>query len=140
MKCKSKKVKYKKGYKYVLIEQFVCSIPIYPEEDIITDFIKLSKNGKLIIEKYYAWDGASGPTIDTKSSIRGSLVHDALYQLMRMELLDISWRPVADYILKSLCKTDGMCWVRRNIWERCVNWFASGCASKDNVKKVLIAP
>ena len=38
----------------------------------------------------YGRDGPSGPTLDTRDFIRGSLVHDALYQLMREGLLDHS--------------------------------------------------
>jgi hypothetical protein len=38
--------------------------------------------------KGYAWNGPSGPTLDTRNFMRGSLVHDALYQLMREGRMD----------------------------------------------------
>ena len=58
---------------------------------------RLNTKGHLIIKRSYAWDGPSGPTIDTKNFMRGSLVHDALYQLMRHEHLSSDeWRAVAD--------------------------------------------
>lgn len=139
MRCQNK-VYYREGYKYVLADAFICNIPIYPEEDIVTDFIKLTKNGKLIIEKYYAWDGASGPTFDTPSSIKGSLVHDVLYQLMRLELLDIKWRKTADDLLEEICKHCGMSSWRAYLWKKCVNWFAEKCACKENKKEIIIAP
>ena len=45
----------------------------------------LSKTGFLEIEPNYAWDGTSGPVKDTSANMFASLVHDALYQLMREE-------------------------------------------------------
>ena len=66
----------------------------------------------LIIHKKYAWDGLSGPTIDTHSSMRGSLVHDALYQLMREKGLNCDKdRYMADNILYKFCRQDGMIWL-----------------------------
>lgn len=45
--------------------------------------------------------------------MRGSLVHDALYQLMRENHLDEDrWRPTADDILRRLCREDGMSAIR----------------------------
>ena len=46
----------------------------------------------MIVEKDYAWDGPSGPTIDTSNSMRASLVHDVLYQAMREEGLAYEFR------------------------------------------------
>jgi len=57
------------------------------------DFIKLSENGVLTIKKGYRWDGASTPRrnsfrINTDlDQIRGSCVHDAIYDLMRLGYL-----------------------------------------------------
>ena len=74
-------IKYRSGYKYQLVEEYQVRVSLIPENDIKTDFIELSTEGMLIIKKGYAWDGPSGPTIDTPNFMRGSLVHDALYQL-----------------------------------------------------------
>ena len=42
--------------------------------------------------------------------MRGSLVHDALYQLMRLRALDYKvHRKQADEILREICLEDGMC-------------------------------
>jgi len=59
--------------------------------------------------KGYAPDGPSGPTLDTANFMRGSLVHDTLYQLMREGLLNHNLpREAADRILQSLYREDGM--------------------------------
>ena len=98
-----------KRYKYQLMEDYTMSVDIKPENDIlVTDFITLTVAGELTIKKYYAWDGPSGPTIDTKSFMRASLVHDVLYQLMREECLDQTYRSYADKLLRKICLEDGM--------------------------------
>ena len=45
-------------------------------ERIEDDFFTLQEDGTLIVNKGFAWDGASGPTFDSRSSMRPSLVHD----------------------------------------------------------------
>lgn len=91
---KSKKIFWTEGYKYRLNQDFTILVEMYPKEDITssTGLITLTKDGWLTIWKNYSWDGASGLTFDTKSSIRGALTHDALYELMREGLFDIKWR------------------------------------------------
>lgn len=113
MKC----IVYNSGYKYQLKEAYVfINSGIIPPAAINTDYIALDMNGNLSISGGYAWDGPSGPTIDTKNFMRGSLAHDALYQLMREELLDHNqYREAADRLLQSLCKEDGM-WALRAWW------------------------
>jgi hypothetical protein len=76
------------------------------------DYLSLGNDGILIIKKGYAWDGPSGPTIDTLSFMRGSLVHDALYQLMRMGKILYSHKDHADRLLQKICIDDGMSKVR----------------------------
>ena len=72
-----------------------------------TSYIYLSK-GYLTINKYYAWDGPSGPTWDSENFMRGSLVHDALYQLMREDKIPKTNREYCDKLLKDICLEDGM--------------------------------
>lgn len=105
-------IKYRDGYKYQLHEPYIVQTAIIPQEHIGHDFIILSPTGLLMISAGYAWDGPSGPTIDTKNFMRGSLVHDALYQLMRHKLLDCGWRETADSELRRICREDGMSWLR----------------------------
>ena len=50
-----------------------------------SDFLRIvnEEDGSyLLIKDGYAWDGASGPTIDTKNTQTASLVHDGLWQLI----------------------------------------------------------
>ena len=82
---------------------------------IHNDYVRLDWHGKLSIFCGYAWDGPSGPAIDTKSFMRASLVHDALYQLMREGLLPQTCRKTADKIMRDVAKADGMSWPRR-VW------------------------
>lgn len=106
-------VQYRGGYKYQTKNDYTVTIPIHPATDIKTEFISLSSKGALFIKSGYAWDGPSGPTIDTKNFMRGSLVHDALYQLMREKHLDFHvHREPADRLLQEICKEDGMSAIR----------------------------
>jgi len=107
---------YRKGYKYQLIEDVSFRTDVYPPHDITTQFITLLANGFLTIRMGYAWDGPSGPTIDTRNFMRGSLAHDALYQLMNkpIERLTWNWKRAADYELYKICRQDGMCRRRAN--------------------------
>ncbi len=106
-------IEYKGGYKYQLKKDYLDQIPIQPHENINTQFITLSTAGDLSIKSGYAWDGPSGPTIDTQNFMRGSLVHDALYQLMRERFLnDNVYRDKVDRLLQEDCIKDGMSRIR----------------------------
>ncbi|MEJ2766601.1 DUF1353 domain-containing protein [Photobacterium sp. MCCC 1A19761] len=73
------------------------------------NFLKLDSKGNLHIKRGYAWDGPSGPVVDTKENMRASLVHDALYQLMRNEFLDPDvYKDEADKIFEKICIEDGV--------------------------------
>ena len=109
MKC----ITYKGGYKYQLKQDYSVDTPIRPKVTIDSQFIFLNIDGFLLIRSGYAWDGPSGPTIDTQNFMRGSLVHDALYQLLREKLLaGEGYRKKADSLLQDLCMEDGMFSIR----------------------------
>ena len=136
-------ISYKKGYKYQLAEEYSTGITIQPEEDISSrgDYVMLSKEGNIRIKKGYAWDGPSGPTIDTLNFMRGSLVHDALYQLMRERKLDKDiHRDLADRLLQQMCKEDGMSSLRAWWVYKGVSIFGGGAADPKNLKPVIKAP
>ncbi len=133
-------IRYRSGYKYQLATEYSVQTSVYPLEAILTEFITLNKHGFLFIAKDYAWDGASGPTIDTKSSMRGSLVHDALYQLIRLGVLGSEWRYAADKELLKICIEDGMWKWRARGWFKAVRRVAGFAASPENRKKVHVAP
>ena len=133
-------IKFKDGYKYQLDETYTIQTAIFPAGPIITEYIELDVNGGLTIKTGYAWDGPSGPTIDTKTFMRGSLVHDALYQLMRQGKLNKTWRPAADWILLNICDIDGMSKIRQRWVHKGVEWFAKKAAESSSKKKVIVAP
>ena len=132
-----RKIKYKKGYKYQLSKDVEVYIPITPRPGIYAGYISLGPAGNLVISQGYAWDGPSGPTLDTKSFMRGSLVHDALYQLMRDGHLPKSHRKEVDLLLREHCREDGMNSIRA--W-----WVYQGVrlggASALKPKQILEAP
>ena len=101
-------IRYREGYKYQLAEDFVYLSAIRVPEAVGNRWIVLAPSGAMVIKEGYAWDGPSGPTFDSKSFMRGSLVHDALYQLMREGLLPASCRQAADEELRKVCEEDGM--------------------------------
>lgn len=88
-----------------------------------TEYIRLKDDGELLLFKGYAWDGPSGPTIDTEDSMRGSAGHDALYQLIGLGAVPESMRLYADLDLRRWCIEDGMPEVRADIWYRAVRVF-----------------
>ena len=80
---------------------------------------------RIFIEEGYAWDGASGPTFDTCGSFHAALVHDALYQCMRLGYVKRDWhsRKAADKLFLRMLKRGGMGPLRRQIWYRAVRLF-----------------
>ena len=136
-------ISYKKDYKYQLFEEYQTDIPIKPDEDISSsgDYVLLSKEGKIVIKKRYAWDGPSGPTFDTLNFMRGSLVHDALYQLMReKKLIKAAHRDPADRLLQKMCEDDGMSSIRAWWVYQGVSKFGESAADSSNIKLVIKAP
>ena len=106
-------MRYKKRrtYKYNLhsSESYHTGLTKHPGS---SGMVSIGPNGMLLISEGYAWDGPSGPTIDTETFMRGSLIHDALYQLLRKGLLPQSSRKKADQILRDVCIEDGMSKIR----------------------------
>ena len=134
-------ISYKKGYKYQLSEPYKTKINIKPNQHIPFTYIELTTEGNLNIKKDYAWDGPSGPTIDTLNFMRGSLVHDALYQLMREEFLDKKeHRQSADRLLKRMCKDDGMNALRAWWVYIGVRLGGSSSADPENLRPIIKAP
>lgn len=133
-------IKYYGGFKYRLSEKYEAKVNINLNGDIQTPFIDLTVGGKLTIKELYAWDGASGPAKDTKTFMRGSLVHDALYQLMRHGKLEQVWRKRADKELKRICLEDGMSRFRAWYVYGAVRFGAGPAADPSAQKKEQTAP
>ncbi len=128
-------IRYTAGYKYQLLDSYMINVPIKIAERMESGFLtleplRLDPNRSLLsIKEGYAWDGPSGLTIDTHNFMRGSLVHDALYQLMRWELLDRRHREAVDQMLKGICLKDGMSRLRAWWIYKAVRWGADRAAS-----------
>jgi len=132
-----------KSYKYQVIEAYNTQIDIKPGKDLIFKYMSLSTDGLLTIKEGYAWDGPSGPTIDTPNFMRGSLVHDVLYQMMRLSALDYKvYRKRADEILREICQQDGMSAFRAWYVYKAVQIFGEKAAAprKEPEIKRIIAP
>lgn len=86
-------------------------------------YIRLDKDGLLTISKGFIWDGASGPTIDTETTMRASCVHDALYCLVQRGLLPSSVRWRADLTLYRIMREDGAWGIRSMYWLAAVDLF-----------------
>jgi len=119
-----------KGYKYILEadERFTLKVNLpssFWTEWVcpVRNYFYYSADGTLSIRAGYAWDGASGPTIDTKTTYHGSLLHDLLYQLMREGIIPRSYRKAADQELRDVCIEHGMYPIRAKLWYLAVRTF-----------------
>lgn len=131
------------GYKYQIIRPLIRNLHISLPHSISSSskLIEISPSGKLLIHIGYAWDGPSGPTIDTKNFMRGSLVHDALYQLMREKLLPIKpYKELADKLLREICIEDGMSKLRAWYVYHSVRLFGNAAVSPKNRRRICVAP
>jgi hypothetical protein len=94
-----------KQYKYEVEKQYVHNV-VNIIGEAHTEYVTL-KDGILKIRKGYCWNGASGPVPDNNGNMRASLVHDVLYQLMRMGEISQSNKPIADELLGDIMLDDG---------------------------------
>ncbi len=132
---------YNSGYKYQLKREYTLRLDLRPPQAIDTEYIGFALDGTLRIARGYAWDGPSGPTIDTLDFMRGSLVHDALYQLMRENHLDHAvYRDQADRLLQRLCIEDGMSTPRAWLVYKAVSWFGDPSADPAHRRPPVHAP
>ena len=130
-------MKYRKvNYKYVLEEDYYICLPelLYTiSTRSATTFIDVFVNTtertrKLKIHMGYAWDGCSGPTIDTEGTMEASLVHDALYQLIRLKSMPLSMRKPADKLFLHLLRRRGVNKIRRWYFYLAVRLFGKKAA------------
>lgn len=137
-----KTIQYKKGYKYQTTSDYAQQTDFKLPSAITSSsgFITLGAEGFLLIRQGYAWDGPSGPTIDTLNFMRGSLVHDALYQLMREKLIAQRFKIPADELLHQMCRTDGMCSLRAAWVLKGLEIGGDDATRPANRKKIHTAP
>lgn len=106
-------IKYKSGYKYQLVEDYLVVAP-FLLGPVTHTFFDVNQDNVLRIKAGYAWDGPSGPTVDTLNFMRGSLVHDVGYQMMAEGLVPRQSRKAWDEWLRDICREDGM--TRARAW------------------------
>jgi hypothetical protein len=135
-----KQIVYRDKYKYQLQNDYIHELKHTFNCNAVNDYIVLLPNNVLTIKKGYAWDGPSGPSIDTKNFMRGSIVHDALYQLMREGLLPNSHKDKADKELQFVCLEDGMSAFRAFYVYQAVKYFGKPATDPGIVHLPIVAP
>ena len=87
-----------------------------------------TRTGIITYEEGYAWDGSSGPTIDSKKCQLAGLVHDGAYQMLREGVFGNheykeAARKYFDDLYREMCISAGM--GRRRAWLRWkgLRWF-----------------
>ena len=132
-------IKYREGYKYQLAEDYSIETGITGSV-LLGDFLALDPSGLLTIKRGYAWDGMSGPVPDTPENMRASLVHDALYQLMRMGVLPPEAKAAADDLMHDILLKDGYHAFRAWVCHQGVDRFGEPHTLPENRKPILTAP
>lgn len=132
-------ISYSSGYKYQLEETYSLLTPIL-DHTVGCDQYLLTPDGKLTIARGFSWDGASGPTYDSASSMRASLVHDVFCLMMRNRALDHSYRHIVNEFFKQLCIEDGMWQWRAHLWFLAVEAADCGNPEQGPDRVVKTAP
>lgn len=125
---------YKSGFKYQLVgdEYYQTNITGY---FIKLKWLTLSLDGMLCIKDGYAWDGAT-MFPDIPSIIRGSLIHDALYELLRKNYIHKKYKSNADLILKYICLEDGMWEILTRFVHMGVKFFGKTSTLARSIKEI----
>lgn len=132
-------IKYiEKKTKYRLEEEYISMTGIIGYE-AETPLITLTLIGKLTIRYGYGFD-PSGPTVDTKTAIRGSLEHDAFFELMRDGFVPVSEMDKINDRLETVCKEDGMIGFRAELWDYFLDTFGKNSADPENKPELMTAP
>lgn len=132
-------------YKYELIHAYMIDTGIVYFPGMVFQHghpaASMGMEGNLTIMPGYLWDGPSGIAKDTLSFMRASLVHDALYHLMRENVLKKYYhRCIADRLMRKICFQDGMNPARANYTYLAVRAGGKRSASYDKPTKEFWAP
>jgi hypothetical protein len=113
-------------YKYRLTEDYQFELPgDYPKPKyplFADDWVRISVHGHILFyDEGYAWDGSSGPTIDSKKCQLAGLIHDGGYQMLREGVYGSytdkeEAREYFDNLYRDMCMAGGM--GRRRAWLR----------------------
>ena len=140
MSIRKNSIVYSEGYKYQLGEDFVYELPAgislkWSMIGIDEPFYEVQDHN-LTVKHGYAWDGPSGPSIDTPNWMRASLVHDVLYQAISEGNLSMHDRKIADKIMYMICRQDGMSVLRALLSYWAVRLFGKA-AAKEKIKRIV---
>ena len=140
---KPHKIAYQKVefYKWRLRESLWISTGVLGY-NVQTDYISLDETGLMILKgrhPEYAWNGASGPAIDTKNFMRATAAHDAGYQLLRLGFLPPRCRVKFDKLLHRICREDGMSRIRAAFIYRAVRICGGSAAKPRKPNPILYA-
>lgn len=134
-------IHYRRGYKYTLAGNHIYHVDIKPVESIRAGYVHLNIAGVLWIKAGYAWDGCSGPTWDDKNNIRAGLIHDALYQLIRINQLPPECKDAADRELQKAMIDDGAFKIRAWYYYQAVSKFGwKSCEPGYDPYPVIVVP
>lgn len=129
-------MRYKSGYRYKLDEAYLYQLPFSAPNATVRDGWVVVINNQLAIANGYAWDGAStGLPWTPKKWIRPSLVHDAIYQLIREGQLPMERRGDADQIFYQLLRENQVNVVVANVAYLAVRLFGNYCLRKGRKTK-----
>jgi hypothetical protein len=132
-------ITYAEGYAYRLKKDYSVTISIKGYH-VVSEYVTLRPLGELFIKCGYAWDGLSGPTFQSRTGVRASLIHDALYQLLRDSGLERTCKTAADIEFKNACIADGMCRVKAFVLYYCVRAFGAYATTKNGGYQARTAP
>ena len=136
-------ISYQEGFRYVLREPYSLDLSAYGFRPIIhaesgNAWVSIDEHSVLRVAETYAWDGDSGPARTTRASLRASLVHDALYQLIRIGALRPTEKHLADQVYRDILLANGM-WAPRTWW-RGLALRVFGANALTHERPVLTAP
>lgn len=144
----TEKIRFKKGYKYLLVDdvKFETTINRYYNNSTQTpnfdaEYFSINyETGIVIAKKRYAWDGISFALLDKLVTVRASLLHDVLYQAIRLGYIKDSYKVEADKLLRQSLRQDGGNSLLGQVCYLGVRLFGKINLTSDAEPKILIFP
>ena len=130
---------YTNGHKYQSRNAMIYYTGIFLPYDVISDLIIHRRDGWMLVEPYFAWDGCSSIAIDTRTNMRAGHAHDACAALMRKGLLPLSCIEPSNALLRRLMIKDGALRTRANCYKLVLD-RTSYWARPENQRPFKIAP
>jgi hypothetical protein len=131
---------FKQGYKYVTTRDYHIKFDIVPYAAFSNDFFSMDMEGNTVIFKRYAWDGCSGPTWDRSNNMIAGLLHDSLYQMIRLGLIDPKYKDYADDLLHNVMVEDGAWGWEADLYHFGVMEFGAGSTRPSAEPVEMVAP